>query len=359
MLFNRRWTCEALVELALPSTLRLLFLIYPLVTKVAFDAVPCYEFADGTRFLKADVSIECDTAQHERVQWLAWAAIAIYPVGLLVLNASLLVRVRKAVKNARPTLLSRATSFLHTDYEPHLFWWELIEMLRRFILIGVMVRVYNGTMVQLVIGALAAMSLLLIQVQASPYISRASNHLAIVCSFAVCCVFLCCLAFKYASLTDLEDIRGKMNRKQSMVYVFDTAFLSGIIILSVFSALVISTGIFVVQAIMETARSRREALANKARRLRYRKDDKEVPAPPLLRSSSSSSPSSSPFRRRFGEMMQETSTRSTEEESDGAYHTFLSHVWGTGQDQMRIVKQRLLEMSACPHGASAPRLLMP
>jgi len=27
-----------------------------------------------------------------------------------------------------------------------------------------------------------------------------------------------------------------------------------------------------------------------------------------------------------------------------SYHLFLSHVWGTGQDQMRIVKQRLLEM---------------
>ena len=26
------------------------------------------------------------------------------------------------------------------------------------------------------------------------------------------------------------------------------------------------------------------------------------------------------------------------------FHTFLSHVWGTGQDQMRIIKQRLLEM---------------
>ena len=26
------------------------------------------------------------------------------------------------------------------------------------------------------------------------------------------------------------------------------------------------------------------------------------------------------------------------------FHLFLSHVWGTGQDQMRIVKQRVLEM---------------
>ena len=28
----------------------------------------------------------------------------------------------------------------------------------------------------------------------------------------------------------------------------------------------------------------------------------------------------------------------------GSFHVFLSHVWGTGQDQMRIVKQRLVEM---------------
>jgi len=28
----------------------------------------------------------------------------------------------------------------------------------------------------------------------------------------------------------------------------------------------------------------------------------------------------------------------------GGYHIFLSHVWGSGQDQMRVVKQRLLEM---------------
>ena len=46
-----------LIELALPGTLRFLFLVYPLVTNVAFDAFPCYEFADGSRWLKSDVSV--------------------------------------------------------------------------------------------------------------------------------------------------------------------------------------------------------------------------------------------------------------------------------------------------------------
>ena len=48
-----------------------------------------------------------------------------------------------------------------------------------------------------------------------------------------------------------------------------------------------------------------------ARRLRYRNRHDEVGAPPI---------------------------------GAGGYHLFLSHVWGTGQDQMRVVKQRLLEM---------------
>ena len=30
--------------------------------------------------------------------------------------------------------------------------------------------------------------------------------------------------------------------------------------------------------------------------------------------------------------------------ADGHFHLFLSHVWGDAQDQMRIIKQRLVEM---------------
>jgi hypothetical protein len=65
------------------------------------------------------------------------------------------------------------------------------------------------------------------------------------------------------------------------------------------------------QFVAEQARQRHEALAAKARRLRSRPDGTMVHAPSI---------------------------------EQGGYHLFLSHVWGTGQDQMRIVKQRLLEM---------------
>ena len=48
-----------------------------------------------------------------------------------------------------------------------------------------------------------------------------------------------------------------------------------------------------------------------ARLLRYQKDGAPIDAPPI---------------------------------KEEGFHLFLSHVWGTGQDQMRIIKQRLLEM---------------
>ena len=76
-----------------------MFLLYPNVTKVAFDGLsPCYELDDGsgvTRgFLIADVDIECRTPKHTRVRMLAWLAVALYPVGLMVINSLLLFKAR-------------------------------------------------------------------------------------------------------------------------------------------------------------------------------------------------------------------------------------------------------------------------
>ena len=122
---------------------------------------------------------------------LAWAAVIIYPVGLIVLNASLLFCARKAITSKRETPLANAIAFLHKEYEPHLFWWELVEMLRRFVLIGIMVVVYSGSMLQLTIGTLCAAILLFFQVQAAPFNDMADDYLAAAASFSLLILFLC------------------------------------------------------------------------------------------------------------------------------------------------------------------------
>ena len=63
-------------EKTLPAVLSALFIIYPMVTKVAFDGFPCYSFEDGTRgWLIQDVSIECGTPDQTAVTMFAWIAV--------------------------------------------------------------------------------------------------------------------------------------------------------------------------------------------------------------------------------------------------------------------------------------------
>ena len=104
---------------------------------------PCYELGDGsgrTRgFLIADVNIECRTPEHDQVQLLAWIAVIIYPIGLMILNSLLLMKARKAIVSGGNTPLTRSIQFLFRELYVTTFWWEIAEMLRKFLLVGIMV----------------------------------------------------------------------------------------------------------------------------------------------------------------------------------------------------------------------------
>ena len=115
-------TLPATIEHASPIALRLAFLVYPIVCNAAFEVFACYEFENGRGWLVADVGIECHTDEHQRVMNLAWVAIGMYPVGLFVLIATLLMRARHDIKSNRKSRLFRATAFLHREYEPHFYW---------------------------------------------------------------------------------------------------------------------------------------------------------------------------------------------------------------------------------------------
>lgn len=169
-------SCRNLLESVTPLLLRLSFLLYPTLTNIAFEGFSCFEFDNRTSaFLVSDVSIACSTplagpsAAHERVMRLAYVAIVVYPVGLLLLYgaccAGLLAHVsappprlpsstlvpnsvtddthsprttphgvhrppgallhasKDAILSGRPTALSGALSFLHREYRPAYWWW--------------------------------------------------------------------------------------------------------------------------------------------------------------------------------------------------------------------------------------------
>jgi len=131
--FTKRKTASLKAGLirALPYLLYILFFAFPLVSSRAFQAFDCEGFDDGTRFLRADYSLDCNDVEHRRVVSLAWVAIALYPVCVPLLYLALLLSARKAILTEQPTALSRSLTFLHQDYAPSMFWWEMVEISKK------------------------------------------------------------------------------------------------------------------------------------------------------------------------------------------------------------------------------------
>ena len=294
-----------LIEKALPPVLQIMFILYPLVTNAAFAGFPCYEFESGRGWLIADVEIECRTPGHASATTLAWIAVIAYPIGIWVGSLLLLMRASKAILSGVETPLSRALFFLYKEYNVSCFWWELMEMGRKFLLVGLFVTVEPGSIMQITLGTIVTAVFLMIQLQAKPYAHATDDYLATASSFGLLMLFVCSIIFKYTSLTDTEDIQDKMSTEQKSKYVVSTLIISIILVASVLGSLVMVALIAVGQVIVET----KKAMA--LRRLKYVASGKWVELTPL------------------GDPQ--------------AFHLFLSHAWPAAQDRMRIIKARFLE----------------
>ena len=103
------------------------------------------------------------------------------------------------------------------------------------------------------------------------------------------------------SVLMLEEVTAVISLEQQSLFDVPTTLLSLVDIGCLLFSPALSLVMLVAQVRNERARIMREALADKARRLRYKKGDRECEPSAL---------------------------------AEKHWHTFLSHVWSTGQDQV-------------------------
>jgi len=297
-------------EKTLRLVLLVMFVLYPKVTNVAFEGFPCFWFeavddAPKRGWLRADVSIECNTPEHEYVKLLAWVAVLVYPIGMWLGCFALLRKASTTIFSGKSTPFSRSVSFLYACYRVPAFWWELMEMLRKFLLIGLFVTVEPGTILQIFIGTVVSGAYFMIQMKAQPYLSQADDLLAQAASWCLLMLFFSCVIYKYDSLTASDDLQDKMSSEQRDNFIVSDLVLTLLLVHSVFTALLFAGGVIIVQMVVEVRN------AAKLRRLKYVETGLRVECKPLF--------------------------------DPQAYHLFLSHAWPAAQDRMRAVKARLLE----------------
>ena len=108
-------------------SLRILFFIYPIVTQETFKAFSCHTFDEGsplaTRWLRADVAIQCDSERHSLAMMIACVGIIVYPIGVVLVFALLLHAARDDIATGHRTELSAALKFLYGEFDPEFFYW--------------------------------------------------------------------------------------------------------------------------------------------------------------------------------------------------------------------------------------------
>ena len=326
-----------------PVLIRFQWLIYPIITNVAFSAYSCDEFqTDNISVLISDVSVYCQvdgetTPEYQPVRNLAHVAVALYSAGLFVLNAVLLLVARRSILSGHETPLTRAIRFIYKEFDTSSLWWELMEMLRRFVLVGVMVLWYRGSVTQLVAATVLSSIFLCIQMTVRPYEDPGDDMFAHACGFALVIIFVTCTMFKVATLTELPEFQSRMTIEQNYDFVIPTTTLSILLILCIFFVILAFVWVLAQTLAKEGLKKAKELRAERARRLRNLKDGAEV----LLKELTGDGKASLDDRLRA--LYADPSPAPTVPAA-GPFHIFLSHNWRHGQSAMRILQTRLTEM---------------
>jgi len=185
--------------------LLIIFVCLPSLSSVIFQAWSCEPFPTSDNnyvyYLRSDLSVQCyESDEHEKLTYLGYFFVAIWPVGAVVLCAALLYTARKPILKRVPTRFVHAIAFLHRDYRPERFYWEVIELMRRTCLTGWLLLVdERNTFTRIAIAILICLASLVLTLYATPY--RRSEDQAL----AVCSQLMLLVSFMGGSYIRLYD----------------------------------------------------------------------------------------------------------------------------------------------------------
>ena len=281
----------------LPLALFISFLAFPIVSTKAFQAFPSEQVGD-VAYMKADYRVTSGSPKHREIKNWAYLAILLYPLGIPSLYGYLLYKVRHTLLHGERSPLSSSLVFLHEPFRAQFFWWELVLVAEKLILVGFFVLdpFWPGSFVQLLMGMAVAFMFMTIQMQVQPYRSKQDNLLATVCSVSVFSFFMGAALFRFHELTnDFQTVSDQLRtRWAEKRFTFSIDLISFMMVISLFGSL--------------TTLVLLEILAPKyADFFRWEMDGSPV-VPPAL--------------------------------AADQFHTFLSHNWATGQVRERALLNR-------------------
>ena len=247
-----------LLRFAVPLTLLTLFIAFPPVTSLAFRAFEeCKTFTDeaaeSQSYLISATKhyvLPCPSDELQRTQSIAWGAIVLYPIGVIVLCGTLLYVGRRALISKSNTAYSLSLSFLHASFKPIYFFFDLFDMTKKLVLVGFASQMSPGSLEQIAMAVVVSLLFLVLHLQAMPYRSQIDNV------FATATHVMLIMFFVWCGLLQADNL---LEPESSLSMNDSGTFITAMMLLSVIGVIIIAVGLLAVEVVMQKAAERHEA----------------------------------------------------------------------------------------------------
>ena len=216
-------------------------------------------------------ALACPSDELSAAQSLAWAAIFMYPVGVILLSGCLLYVSRQALLlEEQTTPYTRSIAFLHAPYVPKFFYFELLELSKKLLLIGfasacrpyigpipgpfpvnsrACVRaqlIEPGSLLQIMIAVIVSLLFLVLHLQSMPFRNPMDNLLGTVGKLSLVVFFFWCSLLQTGALGDKDDIEsGRLSAMGEAV--------SMLMLISILGVLLVTVILFILETAAKTA----------------------------------------------------------------------------------------------------------
>ena len=217
----------------LPSALLVTFLVVPDISSLAFQSFRCECFGDES-WLRSDYSLQCTsggcevehrTTEYLRVRFSAWLVLCVYAIGVPCVYALLLIRSRRTIMDEEHGSLADALAFLHGDYHPSCYGWEVVKVAQKLVVVGFVSLILPGTLRQLVIVVMLTVASLMLLMAVRPFRSFKAWLIAMVEQMSLLIFMVICLVVKTEQLaTQMPELW--MTEALHKQYFYETEFIT-------------------------------------------------------------------------------------------------------------------------------------
>ena len=160
------------------------------ISTEALRLLNCSEEVDGVSYLKADFHIDCASAERRGNAVAAAVVLVVFSLGVPLMSAVLLRRSLQRQSQARSKGRA-ALQFLIDGFKDRYYYWECVQMLRKFLIVAVSV-LTSGTTLQLALGMGIVCIFLVLQAMANPFKNRIQDSLELAAHSAAATTLCTC-----------------------------------------------------------------------------------------------------------------------------------------------------------------------